>query len=60
MEKDQQFNFLMSLKFLFSISRVILLVCIFFTYDENIFSGLNFSTERNDAEYIKARAVYFK
>lgn len=57
MEKDQQFNFLMSLKFLLSISRIILLLCIFFTYDENIFSGLNFIIERNEEEYLKARSV---
>jgi len=57
MEKEQQFNFLIALKFLFSIIRIILLICIYFTYDENIFSGLSFIEERNEEKYLQARAV---
>jgi len=57
MEKEQQFTFLISLNFLLSISRIIILICIYFTYDENIFSGMSYVTERNDIEYLKARDV---
>jgi hypothetical protein len=53
----QKFLTLISFKFLFSIIRGILILCIFFTYDENIFSGLNFYVERGDLDYEIARSM---
>ena len=53
----QKFLTLLSYKFLLSIIRSILLICIYFTYDENIFIGLNFYEERGDEEYETARTV---
>jgi hypothetical protein len=49
---------LVQIKFVFSIIKIILLICIYFTYDENIFSGLSLSDERLNENYLKARAMY--
>ena len=53
----EKFQLLISLKFLFSVIKGILLLCIFFTFEENIFVGLNFVTERNTSEFLKAKDV---
>ncbi len=52
-----RFTLLVQFKFLFSIIKGILLLCIYFTYDENIFSGLAISDERNSENYLKARSI---
>lgn len=54
----QRFTTLISLKFIFSVIKMILLICIYFTYDENIFTGMTYETERNSNDYNKARQVY--
>ncbi len=46
---------LIKLKFLFSIICFILILIIWVTYDNNIFSGLNILAEYNDHNYKKAR-----
>jgi hypothetical protein len=53
----QKYLTLLSIKFLFSIIRGILILCIFFTFDENIFSGLNYYAERGDLDYLIAKSV---
>lgn len=52
-----KFFILVKLKFLFLMIRMILILCIYFTYDENVFSGLSVLGQRNDTFYMEARAV---
>ena len=49
--------FLSKIKFLFAIIKLILVICVYLTYDENVFSGLNILATRGDDNYMKARAV---
>ncbi len=52
-----KFSILVKLKFLFLVIRMILILCIYFTYDENVFSGLSVLSQRNDTFYMNARAI---
>lgn len=52
-----KFFYLIKLKFLFVLFKLIILLCIYFTFDENIFSGLSMLSERNDENYKIARAI---
>ena len=49
--------FIIQLKFILSVMKIILLLSIFFTQDENIFSGLAMTDEKNGANYNYARGV---
>lgn len=49
--------FIIQLKFILSVMKIILLLCIFFTEDENIFSGLAMTDEKNGANYNYARGI---
>ncbi len=48
---------LVKLKYLFLIIKFILVVCVYLTYDENIFSGLSLVDERGGTNYMQARTV---
>ncbi len=52
-----KFQGLIKFKFLFTIIKVILLLCIWFTYDENVFKGLRFNAVRGDSDYNNARTT---
>jgi hypothetical protein len=54
-----KFHLEIQLKYLFTMIKIILIVCIYLTYDENIFSGLSLMAERLDVDYMKARTVYY-
>lgn len=49
--------FIIQLKFILTVMKIILLLCIFFTIDENIFSGLAMTDEKNEANYNYARGI---
>ena len=51
------FCLIIQLKYLFAIIKLILIICIYLTYDENIFSGLSILDERLENNYMKARAI---
>lgn len=53
-----KFHTVIKLKFLFTIIKIILLLCIYFTYDENLFAGLSLINVRNDDKYMQARATF--
>ncbi len=55
--KNTKFTGLIRFKFLLTIFQIIELICIFFTYDENIFEGVGIKIKRNDDEYIVGRSM---
>lgn len=55
--KQSQTRILIELKFLFTIIKIILLLCIYFTYDENLFAGLSLKSERLSDQYNLTRGV---
>jgi hypothetical protein len=50
--------FIVHLKFILSMLKNILLLCIFFTQDENIFSGLAMTDEKGGVNYNYARGIF--
>ena len=52
-----RFHSVITLKFLFTIIAIIFLFIIYFTFDENVFSGLALIDERNEEAYMVARTV---
>lgn len=55
---DKNMFLIVQLRFIFSILKIILLICIYFTKDEYIFSGLSMSDERNGDNYSKAAGIF--
>ena len=51
-----KFPILIKLKYLFLIIKLILMLCVYLTYDENLFSGLSLIEERESENYYIARA----
>ncbi len=55
---DYKYSFIIQTKFILTIIQIIELLCIYFTYDENIFSGLGINISRLSEEYNIARTMY--
>ncbi len=55
--KPKKYTFLIQFKFLLVLIKLILIICIYLTYDENLFSGLSVISERNSDNYLKARSI---
>jgi hypothetical protein len=53
----RKFYRLIQYKFLLSIIKCILVLWIYFTYDENIFSGIALKDERDNENYLNARSI---
>lgn len=54
--QPKKYTLLIELKFLFLIIKIILVICVYLTYDENIFSGLSLVEERDSDKYNTARS----
>jgi hypothetical protein len=55
--QPKKYTLLIELKFLFLMIKIILVICVYLTYDENIFSGLSLVDERDNDKYNQARAT---
>jgi len=53
----QVFIYIVKLKYLFLIFKLILVICVYITYEENIFCGLNITDEKYSPNYNNANAV---
>jgi len=53
------FKLLIQLKFLFSLFRVILIICVYNTYEENLFRGLGSLVDRNSILFKEAWVIAF-
>lgn len=51
------FSLIIRLKYLFVVIKLFLIICIYLTYDENIFSGLSMIEERLESNYMKSRTI---
>lgn len=54
--QPKKYTLLIELKFLFLMIKIILVICVYLTYDENIFSGLSLVEERDSDKYHTARS----
>ena len=55
--QPKKYTLLIKLKFLFLMIKMILIICVFITYEENLFSGLSLIEERDGDKYNQAKAT---
>ena len=58
-QEATKFKILIQLKFLFCIFRVILIITVYNTYEENIFAGLGVLISRNNTLFAEAWTIAF-
>lgn len=58
-QETTKFKLLIQLKFLFCIFRIILIICVYNTYEENIFAGLGVLVNRTDTLFLEAQGIAF-
>jgi hypothetical protein len=55
---DNKFHTIIRLKFIFIVAEIIELICIYLSYEENVFAGLSIKAERLSKDFTTASTVY--